>query len=1140
MTTRKKKPVVKPESDATKAEETVTEAPAKPSFPIVGIGASAGGLAAFEAFFSGFPSVNELGMAFVLVQHLAPGHNSILTNLIQRYTSMHVLEVTDGVVVEPNHVYIIPPNRDMALLNGALQLLEPTELRGHRLPIDFFFRSLAQDQQERSICVILSGTGSDGSLGLREIKAEGGTALVQTPETAEYDGMPRSAIASSLVDYILPADEMPAKLISCAERPPVKQARSATMPVPKPESQLKKIFVLLRAQTGHDFSQYKISTIDRRIERRMSAHQIETLDQYVKYLQKYPVEVEALFNDLLIGVTNFFRDPEAFKVLEEKAIPNLFADKEPGTPVRVWSIGCSTGEEAYSIAILLQERMETLKQSHSLQVFATDIDRQAIATARAGIYPASIAADISADRLARFFTFEPDSNTYRINKNIRDMMIFSEQDIIKDPPFSKVDLISCRNLLIYMDSDLQKKIIPLFHYALNPGGTLFLGTSETEGEFGFLFAALDRKAKLFKRKDDVNGAQRAVLAQFIQTPFNTEAASLQPGLKTVPRPRMPLRELTEQTLLQQVGQAAALVNSKGDILYLHGRSGMYLEPAPGEAGINNVLKMAREGLRRGLATSLRKAVATKEVVRCPNLNVKTNGHYTRVNLTIRSTVDDAGRTVEPSLYLVVLEEAVLSEQPGHEHVATDSDRQIRSDAHIEKLEQELRDKENDLLSANQGLEASNEELKSANEELQSVNEELQSTNEELVTSQEELQSTNEELFTVNNELQINVADLSRSNNDMNNLLAGTGVGTIFVDHNLNIVRFTPQVTAIINLIQSDIGRPVGLFVSSLVGYDKMSEDITSVLDTLVAKEIIAQSKDGKWYTMRILPYRTLSNVIEGAVITFVDITEIRNAHVDIAELKRVQAELLKSEARLRLALELSGMGTWDFNLLDLSAERSLRHDQIFGYNELLPEWSYQQFIEHVLPEDCEMVECAFHDALEKKNDWNFECRIRRVDGVVRWVSATGRIECDAAGVATRMSGVVQDISERKEVEEARRTMHDLSRLAAVVKDAIDAVILQHVDGRIRAWNPVATRMYGWSEAEALQRNIHELIPEGELEKYDLQMQQLLHKNELKAYRTQRIAKDGRLVEIWLTATALVNESGQVYAIATTERASEEK
>ena len=494
------------------------------SFPIVGIGASAGGLAAFEAFFSGMPADTDPGMAFVLVQHLAPDHKSILTDLIRRYTRMQVFEVEDGMVVQPNCAYIIPPNRDMAFLNGTLQLLEPAAPRGQRLPIDFFFRSLAQDQRERAICIVLSGTGSDGTLGVRAIKGEGGMVMAQNPASTEYDGMPRSAIATGLVDYELPPAEMPAQLIAYVAHAFGKPPRPATAPAPKAENALKKIFILLRAQTGHDFSQYKPSTIHRRIERRMAVHQIETMDGYVKYLQQTPAEVEALFRDLLIGVTSFFRDPEAFKALEEQVIPKLFAGKPAGAVIRVWSPGCSTGEEAYSIAILLQERMEALKQSFKVQVFATDIDSQAIATARAGLYPASIAADISPERLARFFTAEPDGSAYRIHKGIRDMLVFSEQDVIKDPPFSKLDLISCRNLLIYMGGDLQKKLIPLFHYALNPGGFLFLGTSETVGEFGDLFAALDRKSKLYQRKEDIHGAQRAALGRFLPPVTALDAA----------------------------------------------------------------------------------------------------------------------------------------------------------------------------------------------------------------------------------------------------------------------------------------------------------------------------------------------------------------------------------------------------------------------------------------------------------------------------------------------------------------------------------------------------------------------------------------------------------------------------------------
>jgi two-component system, chemotaxis family, CheB/CheR fusion protein len=483
---------------------------AAPGCPVVGIGASAGGLAAFEAFFSGMPPGTDPGMAFVLVQHLAPDHKSILSELVKRYTRMDVFQVVDGMAVKPNCAYIIPPNRDMAFVSGRLQLLEPGAPRGQRLPIDFFFRSLAQDQGERAICIVLSGTGSDGTQGVRAIKGEGGMAMAQNIESTEYDGMPGSAIATGMVDYVLPPAEMPAQLIAYVAHAFGKTSLPAYSPAPKAENALKKIFHLLRAQTGHDFSQYKRSTFGRRVERRMAVHQIERLDEYVRYLEQTPADVEALFRDLLIGVTNFFRDPQAFEVLQEHAIPRLFTGKPADASIRIWVPACSTGEEAYSLAILLQERMEELKQSFKLQVFATDIDSRAIECARAGIYPAGIAADVSPERLARFFSQEPpDGRSYRIQKRVRDTMIFSEQDIIKDPPFSKLDLISCRNLLIYMGAELQKKLIPLFHYAMNPSGMLFLGTSETVGEFVELFATLDRRSKLYQRREVHGGAHRS-------------------------------------------------------------------------------------------------------------------------------------------------------------------------------------------------------------------------------------------------------------------------------------------------------------------------------------------------------------------------------------------------------------------------------------------------------------------------------------------------------------------------------------------------------------------------------------------------------------------------------------------------------
>ncbi len=875
-------------------EGTPSDTPAGTSreggFPIVGIGASAGGLAAFEAFFSGMPADADPGMAFVLVQHLAPDHTSILTELIRRYTRMQVFEVDDGMVVQPDCVYIIPPNRDMAFINGTLQLLEPAAPRGQRLPIDFFFRSLAHDQHERAIGIVLSGTGSDGTLGVRAIKGEGGMVMVQKIESTEYDGMPSNALATGLVDFELLPKEMPAKIIAYAAHAFGNAYRRDTATESLPETAMKKIFILLRAQTGHDFSLYKPSTINRRIERRMAINQIELIEGYVKFLQRDPTEVQALFRDLLIGVTSFFRDPEAFQILEEKVVPKIFANKSEGAVIRVWSSGCSTGEEAYSLAMLLTEGMEARKKGFAIQVFATDIDRQAIVTARVGIYPASIVTDISPKRLARFFTIEPGGGAYRIHKGIRDMVVFSEQDVIKDPPFSKLDLISCRNVMIYMGAALQKKLIPLFHYALNPGSTLFLGTSETTGDFSGLFTALDSKQKLYQRKEDFLGTRRVAIEHFVPLITAVEAAHpSRADRKQVFSEKPPLRELTERALLQQVIAAGALVNRQGDILYLHGRTGMFLEPAAGEAGINNILKMAREGLRNELTMALSKAAGIKETVCHPGLRVKTNSHFTTVNLTVRPVTTGAGASTESPLYLVILEEAPESETRDQE---VGSEPTLDPDARIAALQTELRAKEEYLQSANEEMQSSNEELKSSNEELQSVNEEMQSTNEELETSKEELQSVNEELSTVNAELQIKMLDLTRVNNDMNNMLSGTGIATVFVDHQLRILRFTPTANEIINLIPADAGRPVAHIVSNLVGYDRLVADTQAVLETLIPNEVEVQTTAGKWYTLHIQPYRTLANVIEGAVMTFAEITDR----------KRVEESLRKANEMLRLAV----------------------------------------------------------------------------------------------------------------------------------------------------------------------------------------------------------------------------------------------
>ncbi len=948
------------------------------SFFVVGIGASAGGLAAFEAFFSGMPADTDSGMAFVLVQHLAPDHKSLLSELVKRYTHMQVFEVEDGMKVRPNCAYIIPPNRDMAFLHGALQLLEPAAPRGHRLPIDFFFRSLAQDQRERAICIVLSGTGSDGTLGLRAVKGEGGMAMTQNPESAEYDGMPRSAIGTGLVDYVLPPAEMPAQLIAYA----ASGTRFPSTPPSSGDDELKKIYILVRAHTGHDFSQYKRKTIYRRIERRMAVHQIAQLDGYVRYLGETPAEVEALFRDLLIGVTHFFRDAEAFEALETQVIPQLVGGKSGNSTVRVWVAGCSTGEEAYSIAILLREKIEALKQGCKLQVFATDIDPRAIATARAAVYPASIATDITQQRLERYFLAMEDGQ-YRVHDTIRDLLVFSEHDVTKDPPFSRMDLISFRNVMIYMGANLQKKVLPLLHYGLNPGGTLFLGSSETVGEQGELFSTLDSKAKLYLRQDDVAGVARPVFGKV--RPASDAADAPPPPPKGSRQPsRLSVRQVTEQALLEDA-PVAALIDERGELLYLHGHTGQYLAPAPGEIGVN-ILTMAREGLRHALTSALHKAALEKSRVFQAGVRVKTNGDFTLVNLTVRPV--SAPADGELQRFLVNFEPAATA--PANEPFDPEN-------ARILELQQEVRIKDEYLNVNQERMQTSNEELRSTNEELQSTNEELQSTNEELETSKEELQSVNEELATVNAELQSKVTELSRVNNDMNNLLAGTGIGTIFVDLQLCIRRFTPAATQFINLIQSDIGRPLSHIMSNLQGYDQLIADVRAVVDTLIPREVEVQTHAGAWFLLRTRPYRTSENVIEGAVITFNEVTA----------LKLAQAAVLESNA--------------------------------------------------------------------------------------------------------------------------------LRNLAGAVRDALDAITVQDLTGRILAWNPGASRMYGWTEAEALGMNVRALIPEAEREQALAVVHRLSKAEVLQPYRTQRLAKTGQLVEITLTATALVNGSGAVYAVSTTER-----
>ncbi|MEI7831908.1 MAG: CheR family methyltransferase [bacterium] len=824
-------------------------------FPIVGIGASAGGLASFEAFFRNMPADSESGMAFILVQHLAPSHESLLGELIRRYTTMPVYDIKDGMAIERNSVYIITPDTDLSIFHGRLHLLQQSTPSGIPLPIDHFFKSLAQEKREAAIFILFSGAGSDGTLGVRAAKEMGGMVMAQSPETAEYASLPQSAIATGLVDYVLPPENMPAQLLAYIQH-------STTLSMPEdgtapPDEALQKILLLLRAHTGHDFSGYKQNTILRRIERRIVIHQLDNLADYARYLQQTPQEATILFRELLIGVTQFFRDPDAFAVLKTQVVPQLFEGKSARDSVRVWVPGCSTGEEAYTLAILLQEYATEKHPAVKVQLFATDIDATAIEIARGGIYPVNIVSDVPVAYLGRYFIQE--EKGYRLQKAIRDMVVFAEQDLILDPPFSHMDLISCRNLLIYLNGDVQKALLPLFHYALNAEGYLFLGSSETIGEFTDLFSTSQRKWKIYKRKVAVTPSRQIPTLHPLLTGINRMHTSSSQQVR--PEEQKSLRGIVEQSLLEHYAPPSVLINEAEEVLYIHGSIGRYLEPASGEANLN-IIRMARPGLRLELATAVRKAIAQKRTVDIKGLRMQANEQVQTLNLSVIPV--SLGKST--GLYLVLFFDVptvlVIPEGTTGHMVTADMEQ------HIAELERGLRTRDEYLATHV-------EELTTANEELQSANEELQSTNEEMDTSREELQSVNEELSTVNAELQKKIEELSQANDDMNNLLAGTDVGTVFIDRELRIKRFTPAATMIVNLIPTDIGRPIAHLATNLRHYNSLLADARQVFETLLPSEVEVQSTDGKWYLMRILPYRTRKNVVDGVVLTFVDITSLR-------------------------------------------------------------------------------------------------------------------------------------------------------------------------------------------------------------------------------------------------------------------------
>jgi two-component system CheB/CheR fusion protein len=881
-------------------------------FPIVGIGASAGGLGAFELFFENLPS--DAGMAYVVIQHLDPTHEGVLPELIQRKTEMIVLQATDQLLVKPNTVYVIPPNKSITIKNGKLHLFTPEEKRGLRLPIDIFFRSLAADSGEKSAGIILTGMGSDGSLGIKAIKEQNGLVMVEEPTSAKFDSMPNNAIRAVNVDIIAPVKELPAKLIDFLKFTPLNEINIE----PTTDSSVEEIISLLRYQIGHDFSMYKKSTLMRRIERRKVIHGFEDIKKYVQFLKKNPPEVEILFNELLIGVTSFFRDAAVWQKLKEEILPEYIKDLPDNYALRAWVTACSTGEEAYSLAILFKEVLNEVGNYRglTLQIFASDLDVFAIEKARKGLFSSNIVADVTKERINKNFRREAEG--FRVNTDIREMLIFAPHDLIKDPPFTKLDILTCRNMLIYMEPPLQKKLMALFNYSLNPSGIMLLGTAETLGQNNSGFEVLDSKLKIFKK------TKTSTLTKFLDFPISSAGSKQKLTIsKSMPKVIENIQTLADQIVLQHFAPASVLVNENGDILYITGRTGKYLEPVAGKANWN-IHAMAREGLRSALPGAFRKAKKIFDKVIIPKIKVANDDSFIFMDVTLQQIENPAEIK---GMIMIIFNE--LPNKTELDAVDMKSNIQFGKDE-LKELEAELKQSNVDLQITREEMQTSQEELKSTNEELQSTNEELQSTNEELTTSKEEMQSLNEELQTINAELQSKLIDFEQANNDMKNLLNSTDIATLFLDMNLNIRRFTDPVYKIFKIRPSDTGRPFTDLVTELE-YPEIKIDAQEVIKNLTSIQTKVTTKSGRWFYVKIMPYRTLEDRIDGLVITFIDIT-----------LSKIAEEALNYENRYLRLFESAKDG-----ILILNAETG----KIIDINPFLIEkmgYSHKQFLKKTI------------------------------------------------------------------------------------------------------------------------------------------------------------------------------------------------
>ncbi|MEC5292842.1 chemotaxis protein CheB [Aurantimonas sp. C2-6-R+9] len=858
--------------------------------PVIGIGASAGGIEALSRFFDVMPA--DSGCAFVIVLHLDPKRESELARVLSAHTTMPVVQVEDRMRLAANHVYVIAPDSDLKVSDGGLHVSRPTEPRGQRHPVDVLFSSLAVDQRERAIAIVLSGTGSNGTEGLRDIRAEGGMSLVQSPETAKFDGMPRSAISADMADHVLAPEKMPETLFAFMRHGYVAAPAEIEVTSPDGRATLSHLLELLRVRGGHDFRGYKQSTLRRRVHRRLGLRNIETLDEYIDELRTSSDEVITLVGDLMISVTSFFRDADAWKALAELVITPMVAERETGASIRVWTPACSTGEEAYSLAMLVTEHAEAAGKRLDLKVFATDAQEINLRKARDGIYPAAAMVGFPALRLTRFF--EKLEGSYQVSKELRDMVVFAPQNLLRDPPFSRLDLMSCRNFLIYLEPDAQQRIIALCHFALRQGGHLFLGNAETIGRHEDLFETVSKKWRIYRRL----GSTRHDLIEYPPPRDQSEPRTRESPSLLGPEPSASAAEMARRALLERYAPASVLIDQKGRVLYFHGTTKDYLENPPGEP-TRDLLTMVRDGLAAKLRAAIREA--SKE-----NRSVTVNARIreSETGRSVAMTVMPLPASPQGGFLLVSFAPAVP--QPDPTPSPTREDPGDTSSGEL-ALQEELRETRAELNNTIEYQETTNEELKAANEESISMNEELQSSNEELETSKEELQSFNEELNTVNSQLQHKIGELETTTNDLNNLLAGSEAATLFLDEKFRIRWFAPATRDLFDFVGSDIGRPIAHFARKFAD-ENLMRDVEKVLETLSAIEAEVPSDAGRWYVRRVLPYRTQDNRVAGVVVTFSDITDRKRAADAINDarvysetiVRTVQHPLLVLDSNLRV------------------------------------------------------------------------------------------------------------------------------------------------------------------------------------------------------------------------------------------------